>query len=158
MTRLTSLGPQPTITRVTPLHSHCLLPPSHWAQETSCPSECFTLESGGSVWSSKASELENPSVFIQSLDSAASPSQSTIKIYTPWLFKLNIRKQKVNFKLHFIHNPSIMQILIKVHLKITWSTVILWHRFLSMVLALHINDAGMKCWAKLKLVCLSIEK
>ena len=32
---------------------------------------------------SKASKLENPSVLIQSLDSVASPSQSTIKIYIP---------------------------------------------------------------------------
>ena len=70
------------------------------SQETSCPSECFTLESGGSICSSKASKLENPSVLIQSLDSAASPSQSTIKIYIPWLFKLIIWKWKVKFKLH----------------------------------------------------------
>ena len=57
--------------------------PSKKKFETSCPSECFTLESGGSICSSKASKLENPSVLIQSLDSAASPSQSTIKIYIP---------------------------------------------------------------------------
>ena len=68
--------------------------------ETFCPSKCFTLESGGSICSSKASKLENPSVLIQSLDSAASPSQSTIKIYIPWLFKLIIWKWKVKFKLH----------------------------------------------------------
>ena len=68
--------------------------------ETSCPSECFTLESGGSICSSKASKLENPSVLIQSLDSEASPSQSTKKIYIPWLFKLIIWKWKVKFKLH----------------------------------------------------------
>ena len=40
-------------------------------------------ESGGSICSSKASKLENPSVLVQSLDSATSPCQSTIKIYTP---------------------------------------------------------------------------
>ena len=104
--------------------------PSKKKFETSCPSECFTLESGGSICSSKASKLENPSVLIQSLDSAASPSQSTIKIYIPWLFKLIIWKWKVKFKLHLftillscrfsskfilnyvIHSHSLKQILV----------------------------------------------
>ena len=38
--------------------------PSKKKFETFCPSECFTLESGGSICSSKASKLENPSVLL----------------------------------------------------------------------------------------------
>ena len=104
--------------------------PSKKKFETFCPSECFTLESGGSICSSKASKLENPSVLIQSLDSAASPSQSTIKIYIPWLFKLIIWKWKVKFKLHLFTILLSCRFSSKFILKLR-DPVILWHRFLK---------------------------